>query len=154
MKIIYRTGSLLDFKGMYICHSCNIKGGFKSGVAGVIRKEMPEVHEAYLELFNKGGIKLGEVQWVQTNSGKEVGNMFCQPEYGYDGKRYVSYDAIDDAIKQINEDCADFKVAFPLIGAGLGGGDWNIIEMIIERNAKHFSPVVYTLDGVIPYGNE
>jgi O-acetyl-ADP-ribose deacetylase (regulator of RNase III) len=37
------------------------------------------------------------------------------------------------------------KVAMPKIGAGLAGGDWNVIEKIIEEECKGVQPVVYYL---------
>jgi hypothetical protein len=33
----------------------------------------------------------------------------------------------------------------PQIGAGLGGGDWQVIEAIIESEMTDIQPVVYTL---------
>ena len=36
-------------------------------------------------------------------------------------------------------------IAMPLIGAGLGGGDWNVISEIIEEESLKFQPVVYEL---------
>jgi len=29
------------------------------------------------------------------------------------------------------------KIGLPLIGAGLAGGDWNVIEKIIERTKRY-----------------
>jgi len=37
-------------------------------------------------------------------------------------------------------------VALPMIGAGLGGGDWNVISDIIETESKKaLQPIVYKL---------
>ena len=38
----------------------------------------------------------------------------------------------------------------PLIGAGLGGGDWNVISAIIQSECKDVTPVVYYLPGQKP----
>jgi O-acetyl-ADP-ribose deacetylase (regulator of RNase III) len=38
------------------------------------------------------------------------------------------------------------EIAMPRIGAGLGGGNWNVIEAIIESELTHVKPYVYTLD--------
>jgi len=37
-------------------------------------------------------------------------------------------------------------IAMPKIGAGLAGGDWNVIESIIESELKTVQPIVFTLD--------
>jgi O-acetyl-ADP-ribose deacetylase (regulator of RNase III) len=40
------------------------------------------------------------------------------------------------------------RIAMPLIGASLGGGDWNIISEIIEKACSHVKPIVYHLEDV------
>jgi hypothetical protein len=42
------------------------------------------------------------------------------------------------------------EVGLPLVGCGLGNGDWSIISQIIEQEALDFTPIVYLLDGKIP----
>jgi hypothetical protein len=34
----------------------------------------------------------------------------------------------------------------PMIGAGLGGGDWHRIAAIIQEESQHFQPVVYQMN--------
>ena len=43
----------------------------------------------------------------------------------------VSYDAIRDVMFKINETFFGKRIGIPMIGAGLAGGDWNIIKNII-----------------------
>jgi O-acetyl-ADP-ribose deacetylase (regulator of RNase III) len=177
MKIIYKTGDLFKNNEKIIVHSCNILGGFGSGVAGVIAKLYPEVREEYIKEFNTNKLKLGSILWTKTKDGfVEIGNMMCQPTVkgmrglSHWGERHVSYDAVDDAFANLDDEMrgkADFgktfkevinsknevnlfSVAMPLIGSALGGGSWSIISSIIEYRSKNFQPIVYTLDGKIP----
>jgi hypothetical protein len=57
-----------------------------------------------------------------------------QQFYGKDGKRYVNYvdlaKCFDEAIGVAS--AYDYSLNFSKIGAGLGGGDWNIIEQLIN----------------------
>ena len=159
MQIIYKTGDLLEFGERFIAHSCNIAGGFGSGVAGAIAKKYPSVRTEYLDLYNHGSMNLGDIQICQPyNTNLRIINMFCQPNYGYDGKRYVSYDAVDLALAQLDE-CSEglevlqgsrINIAFPLFGTHLGGGRWPILAALLEMHSNNFQPIVYTLDGKIP----
>ena len=144
MKIIYKVGDFLEGEETIVCHSCNIAGGFKSGAARAVREKYPEAYDEYKEAFADGTLKLGNVQWVYTNK-VVVGNMLCQASYGYDGKRYVSYDAVDEAMKKIEKKAKGKPVAFTMIGSVLGGGSWSIIKAIIEDNSLSFQPVIYVL---------
>ena len=155
MKIIYKTGDLLESGEKIIAHSCNIKGGFGSGVAGAIAKKYPHVKKSYMHLYNYGGATLGHIQIVDPLASEDVMviNMFCQPDFGYDGKRYVSYDAVDLALAKLDAraevNCWN-QIAFPLFGTHLGGGRWPVLAALLELHSKHFQPIVYTLDGKIP----
>ena len=62
-------------------------------------------------------------------------NMYTQRDYGYDGKRYTSYDAFADVLSMLAAFIPDGKtIAFPKnIGCGLGGGNWKIISALIEE---------------------
>lgn len=39
-------------------------------------------------------------------------------------------------LRKINHQFHDKRIGLPLIGAGLAGGDWNIIEKIIGKELK------------------
>lgn len=64
-------------------------------------------------------------------------NAYTQYDYGYDGKQYLSYDALKQAFKQIKllydlNPQAGLKIGIPKIGAGKGGGNWETIETIVN----------------------
>jgi hypothetical protein len=62
--------------------------------------------------------------------------MFAQERFGYDGKRYTSYDAFYDCLIHIRDFCEKNdinKIALPYkIGSDRGGADWNVIYSMIE----------------------
>jgi len=155
MEILYKTGDLFESGEPVIAHSCNCAGGFGTGVAGAIAAKYPEVKKAYLHMYNYGGAVLGRVQGVQTEiqGGPMILNMFCQKAYGYDGAKYISYDALDTAIRFMDAKALAMHwsaIAFPLIGTKRGGGRWPIIARILETHSINFQPIVYTEDGKIP----
>lgn len=143
MEIEYHRGDLFQCSETIICHGCNARGKMGSGVAKIIREKYPEAYEYYNHIHLKYGLILGEIYPIESN-GKIIVNAITQQNYGYDGKLYTSYTAIENCIKQMSEKYDRQRIAMPMIGSGLGGGDWHIISELIEEHST-FQPVVYKL---------
>jgi O-acetyl-ADP-ribose deacetylase (regulator of RNase III) len=144
MKIIKGNvvDAVLNGEIDYLVHGTNSQGKFASGVAGEIRKRIPEAYQAYMKQyqqwidFGKKGIPLGDL-----SCGGNVINLCSQEFYGRDGKRYANYGAIASGfcnlytyLQEIDSRCPqNLKVGVPWIGAGLGGCDPKIIKELIEH---------------------
>ena len=90
---------------------------------------------------------LGEIYPVDFGD-KIIINAITQENYGRDKKiRYVDYNAISKVFKKMEEQYPGQHIAIPKIGAGLGGGDWHAIEMLIKYQCKTIQPVVYVPEG-------
>lgn len=162
MKIIYKTGDLLEAEESHIMHGCNAQGVMGSGVAKLIREKYPQAFEFYAKTHREGGLKLGQTIWVKCDPHTVI-NAITQERYGTD-RRHADYPAIRKAMKQVNAHAKMTQeiesarkvlgivdtVAMPLIGAGLAGGSWAVISSIIEDESTHFQPVVYLIDGKVP----
>lgn len=137
--ITIHRGDVLNSGADVIAHGVNCSGGFGSGVAGTIAERLPAVKDAYLQKFNEVGWELGEVQFVPigTSTGSAaIANCATQYNYGSAGKRYCSYGHIKECMIRLRDFMStsskeNLILAMPRIGAGLGGGDWKIIEDII-----------------------
>lgn len=155
MAIYEKKGSLLDADVEYYCHQVNCQGRMRSGIAKAIREKWPKVYDKYTELYQQYLTKphgvtplLGTVQVVDVG-GKCVINMFAQQFYGYDGKRYTSYDAFWSCLGQIREQVPKgSKIGFPAnIGCGLGGADWTVIfAMIFATLVDDYEVYIYELE--------
>lgn len=149
MKISYRVGDLLEAPEKVLCHGCNAQGVMGSGVALAIKKKWPSAFFAYNVAHRAmGGLKLGDVVWATTFDQKLIANCVTQESYGRDGKRYVDYDAVRSCMREVNRRCAELPhdaIAMPMIGAGLGGGDWSVISKVIEEEIVNVKPIVYVL---------
>ena len=134
-------GSLLDSDCNYICHQVNCQGAMNSGVAKAIRDKWPVVYNNYVDFVQREAATgltsrlLGAAQIVPINDNQSVVNLFGQKNYGYDGKRYTSYDAFYDALVQLrNKTPEDSSYAFPYrIGSDRGGANWWVIRTMIEE---------------------
>lgn len=148
MNIEYFVGDLFDTDCRIIAHGCNAQGVMGGGVARIVRDRYPEAYEDYRRIADSEGLQLGRV-YVTMCKEKLIANMITQDRFGADGKRYVSYDAVAKACESLDELAAKLKidrVALPQIGAGLGGGDWKVIEAIIQASFNKTQPVVYLLE--------
>ena len=75
--------------------------------------------------------------------------MFCQYGYGYDGKRYTSYDAFWNALNLIQRSIdPGSTIAFPKnIGCCRGGANWAVISNMIEVVlGKDYEVFIYSLE--------
>lgn len=147
-------GNLLEADVQYICHQVNCQGVMGSGIAKQIRDRWPIVYDKYQEIYMshlmKGGVYLqGHSQIVPIDDNKKVINMFAQLFYGYDGKRYTSYDAFWACLGEIKEKVPKgSKIGFPVrIGCGLGGANWSIIRTMIEEVlGQEYEVYIYHLE--------
>lgn len=139
--MIHKEGNLLDQvkPSNIVVHGCNLQGVWGSGVAKQMKEKFPVAFEKYQYDLKKiqFGSKLGNVSWYETETldNSIIASAFTQEWYGKDGKRYVSYDAIDKCFTEIFAEAKARKcqVHIPnMIGAGLGGGDYDVIVSIIE----------------------
>lgn len=130
-----------------ICHQVNCQGKMASGIAKQIRDTYPQVYDAYKAKYDAvvqygSHIMLGDVQFVglyedfyQEVKHQHVCNMFAQNNFGYDGKRYTSYDAFWICLNKIKQSLQPGStIGFPYkIGCDRGGANWNIIEAMIRE---------------------
>ena len=133
----YIKGDITKTELKYIAHGCNCQNKMGSGVAKALFTKFPEVKERYHNKFKHIEITnykylLGSVQTVISND-KKIFNCFTQEYYGYDGKKYVNYCSIVKAFLSLAYILKDSgPLAIPKIGCGLAGGDWNIVEQLIN----------------------
>lgn len=149
--IEYRTGDILTYEGKYICQGVNtlgIMGNPEKGTGGLalqIRLKYPKVYEVYLKRNPK---KLGDAFGVDCGR-HVILNIFTQSDIGR-YKKPFNYTAFTLGLSTLNKNITGY-VAFPLIGAGLGGGDWSRVEKIIEEVCTNISPIVYYLNDEIKF---
>ena len=137
-------GNLIDLAldGTFdvIIQGCNCFNTMGAGLAKEIRERMPEVWEAD-QKTRKGDIqKLGNFTHVIYDDRLYVFNCYTQYRYGKnheDGDDMpVDYEAITLCLRKINHFLPGKSIGVPLIGCGLAGGDWTIVEKIVETELK------------------
>lgn len=146
-KIKYVKGDLLEAPEQFLLHGCNAQGVMGSGVAKLIREKWPKAYADYRSTYHSFGLTLGSIVSSYQSDSRCILNAITQETYGREGV-HVSYWAIANVMRQLDQNRivkSVGSVAMPMIGAGLAGGDWNVIEAIIENTANNFQPVIYHL---------
>lgn len=131
-------GNLLDTSVGVIAHGVNCQNEMGSGVARALFVKWPNVKTFYHRFVEQNSWEdnrglLGDYHEVRVGNllnKKIIVNCFTQLYYGYDGKKYVSYDAIFDCFKELST--IYDEIAIPKIGCGLAGGNWEIVKQIIN----------------------
>lgn len=130
------TGDLIDLakKGEFdvILHGSNCHHTMGSGIAKQIKFEVPEAFAVDLETPYGDINKLGTISYTKKHSFTVV-NCYSQFRYGRNIQVYADYDAIERALTEVKKIFPSKRIGMPLIGAGLAGGDWNVIKVIIEK---------------------
>ena len=146
--VTFHNGNILDSGAAVICHQVNCQGKMNSGVAKAIREKWPEVYTRYRTKYECEVDLLGQIQPVIINADQAVINMFAQYNYGYDNRRYTSYDAFWSCLGEIKRTIKPgLHIAFPArIGSVRGGANWNVIlTMIEEVLSDEFDVYIYEL---------
>jgi len=144
----YKKGDLMRAPEDIIAHGCNCRGVMGSGVAALVRNKYPKAYESYLEKYDDGGWSLGEVQFVPVVDGKVIANCATQYNYLPRGYCHADYKAIKFSMTLVKEYAQErgLSIAIPKIGAGLAGGDWNVIEKDLKEVFDDYDITVYTLE--------
>lgn len=140
-KLIYKDGDLLRATDVeVIAHQANCQNTFGAGIAKSIKEMYPKAFYADIMAYKDNKAVLGNYSFCHIDSGpiKKIFNLYGQNSYGA-SKRQTDYDALYNALEGmknhlIDTDDINFaNVGFPyLMGCGLGGGDWRIVERLIE----------------------
>jgi O-acetyl-ADP-ribose deacetylase (regulator of RNase III) len=144
-KINYVIGDATAPQGdgkKLIRHVCNNVGAWGAGFVLALSKKWKQPEKTYLAM--KQHI-LGTIDLVKVEEDIAVCNLIGQESTAGRNRTLgalppVRYVAIEHALKEVAHDYElaksvnlDFSVHMPRLGSGLAGGNWKIIETIIEE---------------------
>ena len=117
-----------------IIHGCNCQCVMGTGIAKSIRKAFPEAFEADRATTKGDKTKLGTISHATLlRSTHEITVVNGYTQFHYLGfGRLVDYDAVRSVMQAVKRQFGNQRLGYPLIGAGLAKGDWQIIADIID----------------------
>ncbi len=146
-------GDLLELgrRGVFdvIVHGCNCQCVMGAGIARAIRATYPAAYQADRETQKGDRGKLGSTSEAVIDVGGHeltVVNAYTQFDYRGRGVK-VDYEAVGAAFRAIRARHTGRRIGYPLIGAGLAGGDWDIIEAIIDEELEGEDHTLVEFDG-------
>lgn len=141
-----------------ITHGCNCQSNMGAGIAPQMAKAFQCDRFKYEGSKYRGNInKLGNIDYEEPilASGKKliVVNSYTQYRYGRNHTDGVSkpldYEALTLCMRKINFlfEGMGMRIGLPKIGAGLAGGDWSVIEGIIQKELRD---MIVTIVNYVP----
>ena len=120
-----------------LIHVCNDKGAWGAGFVMALSRRWKEPEMMYRMMPKR---TLGMIQTVSVDNDIIVVNMIAQTLFTRRplGKIPLSYPALEKCLKKVNKIAVEhgLTVHAPRFGAGLGGGDWTVIEDMINECIK------------------
>jgi O-acetyl-ADP-ribose deacetylase (regulator of RNase III) len=147
-----KFGDILSIDHGIIVHGCNSHGVMGSGLAAQIKAKYPRCFSQYKDYCERWRTEknpaksiLGNVVVYQHSADIIIMNAITQEDFGRSGKRYVDYQAISNSFANILRIASEIYkyhiVNYPLIGAGLGGGEWSIISEILNSEFSKYPEI-------------
>lgn len=139
-----------------IIHGCNCFNTMGAGIAYQIAKHFPHAEDADMRTVQGDMGKLGKysyaIEFFDDGSGSLIViNAYTQYTMAKSKDDVaVDYDAVRSVFKSIAELCAhstNVRIGYPMIGAGLANGDWNVISSIIDEELDGLDHTLVVYDG-------
>lgn len=147
MEIVY--GDIFNYinNDYVLVHGSNCFCKMGAGITRTIKDNYFEAYNADCKTIKGDKSKLGDYSSVDIKrNGVSFTIVNAYTQYYYGGRiRNADYNAIRSVFKKIAKDFNNRVIIYPMIGAGLAGGDWDIISKIIDEeliNMKHIC-VIY-----------
>jgi O-acetyl-ADP-ribose deacetylase (regulator of RNase III) len=153
MTIKYLKGdvlkaALLKNEKVVIPHICNNMGGWGAGFVVAISNIWPGPEKSYREWSrDPDSFRLGNLELVQVTPNIRICNMIAQDNFPTSYRRIaVDYQALETCLQKLAKALPeDVLIMMPRIGCGIGGGNWEEVERIINKTLDNFQVEVYTL---------
>jgi len=115
-----------------IVHGCNCFNTMGAGIAKSIKNAWPKAYNVDRSTVKGDRKKLGTYSECHEKN-IIILNAYTQYYFGSSRGKNVDYMAIRNVFRRINQNFKGMIIGIPKIGAGLAGGNWEIIENIINK---------------------
>ncbi|AGJ71550.1 hypothetical protein Lw1_gp142 [Escherichia phage Lw1] len=132
-------------RDVHLIHGCNCFCNMGAGIAKEVKKKIPGAFRMDAMTLKGNQKKLGRNSVYVQEDGRMVFNAYTQFKFWGAGPQ-VDYDAIRSCFESAVESARACPERYPLIGAGLAGGDWERIKDIINDSTGDYPTIVVHFD--------
>lgn len=131
-----------------IVHICNDSGMWGAGFVLAISKKWSHVKSYYQSTAKLPDFGLGKTYFIDVENNLSIANMIAQGKTVYEGSRRVDYVALETCLIYVNKvaEYSQATIHMPYIGTGIGGGNWKVIEGIINKCMSNIDVYVYEFE--------
>jgi len=129
--ITYVKGDLFASPARVLVNTVNTVGVMGKGVAGVFKKLYPDMFKRYREMCEKKSLDIGMLYLYKTPN-KWILNFPTKRDW----RRPSKLEYIEAGLRKFALGCVEkgiYSVAFPPLGCGNGGLDWNVVRLLMEK---------------------
>lgn len=132
MTVVERTSDIFNTEMRVIAHGVNCEGVMGAGIARTIRQLYPFVYDTYKTMCDAGNLSPGHILFVQDEASNTIiANLATQDYRGANARLEWVTEAVARLYNSLHWN-SDYGVAFPQIGCGIGGLDWDVVNPVIR----------------------
>jgi O-acetyl-ADP-ribose deacetylase (regulator of RNase III) len=132
--ITYTEGNIFDSSATCIVNPVNTVGVMGSGLALEFKKRYPHMFHVYTKHCNSGALQVGRIMFYRAVGDTRIICLFPTKE---DWRNPSNLNYIERGLKAFTQSYQEWdikSVAFPRLGCGLGGLDWeHHVQPMMER---------------------
>lgn len=148
--LIYHRTSILTSQAQTVVNTVNTVGVMGKGLASIFKARYPDMFKAYREICKAQRFNIGQL-WLWKASDQWVLNFPTKKHWRQPSK--LSY--IEAGLKKFvdqYEQRGIREIAFPRLGCGNGGLDWDDVRPLMERYLSPLPIPVYIHDFEVDIG--
>lgn len=124
--------NLFDSKSCALVNTVNCVGVMGAGIAKEFKLRFPEMFRDYVKKCHTNEIQIGKLDTYRINDKKIIINFPTKDHWKYPSKIEYIKKGLDDFIQNYKS-WNITSVAFPQLGCGKGGLNWNDVIYVMEE---------------------
>ena len=139
--IVYKKGDIFESEAQVLVNPVNTVGVMGKGLALAFKQRYPEMFKKYQVVCSKGLLDIGKLQLVKENK-KIILNFPTKKDWREPSK--IEY--VEEGLYKflsLYKDKGIKSIAFPKIGAGLGGLNWETeVKPLMEEYCSNLEDIM------------
>lgn len=146
MMIEYYEGTVFNSGAKALVNTVNTVGVMGAGIALEFKLRFPDMYIDYKRKCDEGKFKVGKIDYFRIDNSNIVVNFPTKAHFKYPSKMIWIEKGLQNFIDTYKEHDIE-SIAFPKLGAGNGGLNWEKVKQVMEEYLKDLDiEVIICLD--------